>query len=54
MQLAIVLLGETDGLETQELIGIAVGAGIVVVMIALCCILVVCALVSRGKCTYTI
>lgn len=45
-------LGEetgSGGLGTRELIGIAVGVAIVMVMVLLCCILVVCAYISKGK-----
>lgn len=40
--------GGNDGLEMRELIGIIVGASIVVLMIVFCCALLICALLSRG------
>ena len=42
-------IGEgTDELEMREVIGIAVGVGIVVLLLLFCCVLLVCALLTRG------
>ena len=42
---------DTGELEMREVIGIAVGVGVVVLLLLFCCILLVCALLTRGMYT---
>ena len=47
--LILVIDGEaTDDLSMRQLIGIIVGVAIVVVILGLCCILLLCTILSRG------
>ena len=42
-----------EGLQMREVVGIAVGAGIVVLLLLVCAILLICALIARGT-TFTL